>query len=149
MKALMLSVVLLVMFCLPQLSSAELVYMCMDKSGTVTFTNKEIKGQTCSVPSLPELSVVPDRKAPHNHAFSVPYIQPEPAIQDPPLIDAGRQTYAINPVVGHNVASQVCDLYGKWLDLNLATRGGLYYNNLTAPLITLFGGGYVPMECRR
>lgn len=150
MKAFMLSVVLLLMLCLPQLSSAELVYMCMGKDGSVVFTNKEIKGSVCSVPSLPELSVVPDRKSSAAPIVTIPDIQAhDNGIQDPPLIDSGRQTYAINPVIGHNVASQVCDLYGKWLDLNLSTRGGLYYNNLTAPLMTMFGGGYIPMECRR
>ncbi len=149
MKDYMVGLILLLMLCLPQLSSAELVYTCTDKAGDVTFTNKEIKGQDCRVPSLPLLSVVPDRHASHTHATTVPPIQPESTPQDPPLLDAGRQTYAINPVIGHNVASQVCDLYGKWLDLNLSTRGGLYYSNLTAPLMTMFGGGYIPMECRR
>lgn len=135
---------------MPSVVSAELIYQCTDAHHAVIYSNKELRGYTCVAPSLPELSVVPQYPqatiTPRTPGTLTPSSYQDEEI---PLVDAGKQTYALNPQLGNNVASQICDLYGKWLDLNLATRGGLYYSNLTAPLITLFGGGYIPMECRR
>jgi len=134
---------------IPLVVSAEPIYFCTDAAGQVTYTNKELVGQSCVWHVLPGLSVVPKRTLPTSPSHVDDVHQDSFDIQDPPLVEGPRETHTINPVVGHNVAEQVCDLYGKWLDLNLATRGGLYYNKLTAPLLTLFGGGFIPMECKR
>lgn len=149
--------IILLMFTLlvfPVLAHAEIIYQCTDAHHHTMYTNKEFKGFSCRPLVLPQLSLVPDHQgtspmvspAPLSSVFSAHESTPT---QDPPLIASERQTYQIHPSVGENVALQVCDLYGKWLDLNLATRGGLYYHPLTAPLMTMFGGGYIPMECRR
>lgn len=143
---------LLACICLlvPVIAQAEEIYACVDAQHQTVYTNKEVKGQTCTRLHLPQLSTVPNYKTSQPAPPSVPLSShsTNSPIQDFPLVVGERQTYEIHPSVGHNVASQVCDLYGKWLDLNLSTRGGFYYNNLTAPLMTMFGGGYIPMECR-
>lgn len=148
MKTLLLVLSLLL---LPVIAQAEIMYRCVDAQNQTTYTNKDLKGYTCTPLFLPPLSVVPDRSSTPSVPPVSSWVPPAQDYenQDPPLVAGPHQTYQINPTVGHNVASQVCDLYGKWLDLNLATRGGLYYNSLTAPLMTMFGGGYIPMECRR
>ncbi len=128
---------------------AESVYTCTNPQGEVVYTNKQLKGYTCVVQKLPDLSSVPQRTTHTVPSTSMGVSPVTHDDQDPPLIMGEHHTFRINPSVGHNVAEQVCDLYGKWLDLNLKTRGGLYYDPLTAPLLTMFGGGYIPMECRK
>lgn len=141
---------LLACICLlvPVIAQAEEMYACVDAQHQTVYTNKEVKGQTCTRLHLPQLSTVPAYQGSAHLVPPAPPLSTHTPIQDYPLVVRERQTYEIHPSVGHNVASQVCDLYGKWLDLNLSTRGGFYYNNLTAPLMTMFGGGYIPMECR-
>ena len=143
---------MLLLVLLPSWTQAETLYTCQQGS-TVIYTNHTIRGASCTVLHPPALSTVP---SPRRHRTPVapdpaPVIQEshDPVAHDYPLLTDSRQSLTINPSVGPNVGDQICDLYGKWLDLNLLTRGGLYYSPLTAPFMTLFGGGFIPMECRR
>lgn len=138
--------------CLVSAAQAETLYSCQKGTKTV-YSNHTIKGAICTPLDTPALSMVPSpRRHPVPVAPAPPMVQEpahDPVAHDYPLLSDSRQSLAINPAVGANVGDQICDLYGKWLDLNLRTRGGLYYDSLTAPLITVFGGGFIPMECRR
>lgn len=130
-------------------SYAESFYACQDVDGHITYTNSQQKGMDCHRLTLPDVSTSPTR----SYLPAVPSQEPMglDAQQeiDPPLVEGPRETFTIHPDIGGNVAAQVCDLYGKWLDLNLATRGGLYWDPRTAPLLSIFAGGFIPMECRK
>ncbi len=131
--------------------AGEPVYRCVGPQGE-TFSNKQLKGQVCTPITLPQLGSVPNRLSTSVIETPTPMAMKEDdhrELMDYPLIQDAHGSLTMNPALGHGVGTQVCDLYGKWLDLNLATRGGLYYNPITAPLITLFGGGFIPMECRK
>lgn len=129
---------------------AETIQACPQADGSVLFTNKKVVNEKCAPVHLPELSTVPSRNAGHlpNVAphVSNPYRDKE-IPKEVELLIEGDQSMKFDPKGPQTVRDQVCDLYGKYLDLSLKTRGGLYYSDKTAPLLSLFGGGYIPLDC--
>jgi len=132
----------------PSLAHADVVYECTLQDGSKIYTNHPPKGATCTRIRLPQVSEVPSYPATMTVADPLPASPQVDEVHEYPLDTDIRGGFAMHPGVGHNVAAQVCDLYGKWMDLSLKTRGGLYYDPLMAPMIQLFGGGFIPMECR-
>lgn len=113
--------------------ASDSVYQCETSQGTV-FTNIHKRGWNCEAKKLPALSTVP------SVAWSTHSTPKTLGDQSPVSVQVPSDST-------HD--SQVCALYDTWLTLNLQTRGGLQYHPLSAPLMKLFGGGYIPLDCGR
>ena len=158
------------------------MWECTQADGSPIYTNKERAG--CKPMILKELSVVPSLE--NMPTYRSPYAA-TPSSEMPYSMDRvpagmamGGQTvpdWAQNwhssvAWSGGSVQTEVCSLYGEWINLVQKTRGGFYYGtdpsyggdltwkNQRAPsfsfydnaryqtLSRIFGTGFVPVGCQ-
>ncbi|HLZ33154.1 MAG TPA: hypothetical protein VKP13_04000 [Nitrospira sp.] len=157
------------------------VWDCPQADGTSIYTNKERPG--CTLMTLKPLSIVPsldDMPTYRPAAAATPHYE-VPAYSDRTqtgmtgggqnLPDWAKHWYASVAVSG-SVQSQVCSMYGEWLNLNEKTRGGFFFgsdlsyggdlsgrnqrgasysfydNARYVTLSRIFGQGFVPIGCQ-
>jgi hypothetical protein len=158
------------------------MWECIQADGSPIFTNKERAG--CKLMALKELSVVPSLD--HMPTYRSPY--PETPRSEAPysmdraqdMLGGRSQTvpgwaqewHSSVAWSGGSVGTEVCSLYGEWINLVQKTRGGFFYGtdpsyggDLTGrnqrgasfsfydnaryqTLSRIFGTGFVPVGCR-
>ena len=156
------------------------MWECTQADGSSMYTNKERAG--CKLMALKELSTVPSLD--HMPTYRSPY--PAPAAPDTAYsMDSGssamrgqtvpewaRQWHSSVAWSGGSIETEVCSLYGEWINLVQKTRGGFYYGtdpsyggDLTGrnqrgasfsfydnaryqTLSRIFGTGFVPVGCQ-
>ena len=155
------------------------MWECTQADGSSIYTNKERAG--CKLMVLKELSVVPSLdqmptyRSPYATAPSsdMPYsMDRAPAAMPTRTVPAWAQDwYSSIAWSGGSVQTEVCSLYGEWINLVQKTRGGFYYGtdpsyggDLTGrnqrgasfsfydnaryhALSRIFGTGFVPVGC--
>ena len=156
------------------------MWECIQADGSSMYTNKERAG--CKLMALRELSIVPSLD--HMPTYRSPY--PETRSEAPSSMDRGqdiigarsqtvpewaRQWHSSVAWSG-SVGTEVCSLYGEWINLVQKTRGGFFYGtepsyggDLTGrnqrgasfsfydnaryqTLSRIFGTGFVPVGCQ-
>ena len=156
------------------------MWECPQADGSSIYTNKERAG--CKLMDLKPLSVVPSLdnmptyhpspvRAPH---YEIPgYSEPAQAGEMRGAHDVPNwaEDWHASVASSGSVQSQVCTMYGEWLNLNQKTRGGIFYgsdpsyggdlsgqnqrgasysfydNARYLALSRLFGQGFVPIGC--
>ncbi|HEX6950310.1 MAG TPA: hypothetical protein VF127_11995 [Nitrospira sp.] len=158
------------------------MWECPQPDGSSIYTNKERAG--CKLMVLKELSVVPSME--HMPVYRPPQAA-TPAADMPYSMDRGpagvatraqtvpgwaQDWYSSVAWTGGSVQTEVCSLYGEWINLVLKTRGGFFYgtdpsyggdlsgrnqrgasysfydNARYHALSRLFGTGFVPVGCQ-
>lgn len=154
------------------------MWECTQADGSSIYTNKERPG--CKLMTLKELSVVPslDQMPMHRPmAATAPYHDYSDrdrrgALRESQQVpDWAKQWYA-SVASSDSIQTEVCLLYGEWINLNQKTRGGFYFgsdpsyggdlsgqnqrgasfsfydNARYLTLAKMFGPGFVPIGCR-
>jgi hypothetical protein len=156
------------------------MWECPQADGTSMYTNKERAG--CKLMALKELSVVPSLdhmptyRSPHAAMPSsdMPYsMDRAPAATTTRTVPGWAQDwYSSIAWSGGSVQTEVCSMYGEWINLVQKTRGGFFYGtdpsyggdlsgrNQRSPsfsfydnaryqtLSRIFGTGFVPVGCQ-
>jgi hypothetical protein len=158
------------------------MWECTQADGTSMYTNKERAG--CKLMVLKELSVVPSLE-------HMPTYRPTPAAATYPdmsayadrtaraaaggvqqIPDWARDWHANIAWTGGSIQTEVCSLYGEWVNLVQKTRGGFFFgsdpsyggdrsgrnqrgssfsfydNARYHALSRIFGTGFVPVGCQ-
>jgi hypothetical protein len=156
------------------------MWECTQTDGSSIYTNKERTG--CKLMVLKDLSVVPSLEhmptyrpapamAPHHDLADDGDRYPRGVLDGARVPDWAKDWHASVAFSG-SIQSEVCSLYGEWLNLNQKTRGGFffgsdpsyggalsgqnqraasfsYYDNARYhTLAKLFGPGFVPIGCQ-
>ena len=156
------------------------MWECTEADGSSMYTNKERAG--CKLMVLKELSVVPSLE--HMPTYRSPY-PATPSSHMPYSMDRAPASMPIRTVpgwaqdwhssiawTGGSVQTEVCSLYGEWINLVQKTRGGFWFgsdpsyggdlsgqnqrgasysfydNARYQTLAKLFGPGFVPIGCQ-
>lgn len=157
------------------------MWECTQADGSPIYTNKERAG--CKPMVLKELSVVPSLENMPTYRSpyaAVPSDLPYSMDRSPALMGARGQAipdwaqnwYSSIAWSGGSVGTEVCSMYGEWINLVQKTRGGFFYGtdpsyggdltwrNQRAPsfsfydnaryqtLSRIFGTGFVPVGCQ-
>ncbi|HET7910233.1 MAG TPA: hypothetical protein VFL19_05955 [Nitrospira sp.] len=158
------------------------MWECTQADGSSIYTNKERAG--CKLMTLRELSVVPslDQMPTYRspYAATAPQDMPYTTDRSPEVIAArglavpgwAQEWYSSIAWSGGSTQTEVCSLYGEWINLVQKTRGGFFYGtdpsyggDLTGrnqrgasfsfydnaryhALSRIFGTGFVPVGCR-
>jgi hypothetical protein len=158
------------------------MWECTQADGSSMYTNKERAG--CKLMTLKELSVVPslDQMPTYRspYAATAPQVMPYTLDRPPGVIGARGQMvpgwaqdwYSSIAWSGGSIQTEVCSLYGEWINLVQKTRGGFFYGtdpsyggDLTGrnqrgasfsfydnaryhALSRIFGTGFVPVGCQ-
>ena len=156
------------------------MWECTQADGSSMYTNKERAG--CKLMTLKELSVVPSLD--HMPTYRSPYPAPSSpdtaystdqassAMRGQTVPEWARQWHSSVAWSGGSVQTEVCSLYGEWVNLVQKTRGGFFYGtdssyggDLTGrnqrgasfsfydnaryqTLSRIFGTGFVPVGCQ-
>lgn len=156
------------------------MWECTQADGSSIYTNKERAG--CKLMTLRELSVVPSLDQmptyrspyPATPSSDMPYsMDRAPAAMPTRTVPAWAQDWHSSIAwTGGSVRSEVCSLYGEWINLVQKTRGGFWFgsdpsyggdlsgqnqrgasysfydNARYQTLSRLFGTGFVPVGCQ-
>jgi hypothetical protein len=156
------------------------MWECTQTDGSSIYTNKERAG--CKLMVLKELSVVPSLdhmptyRSPHAAAPSsdMPYSMDRASAAMPTRTVPGwaQDWYSSIAWTGGSIQTEVCLLYGEWMNLVQKTRGGFWFgsdpsyggdlsgrnqrgasysfydNARYQTLSRLFGTGFVPVGCQ-
>lgn len=158
------------------------MWECTQTDGSSIYTNKERAG--CKLMTLKELSVVPslDQMPTYRSPYAAAPSPDMPYSMDRSVAGMGPRGQAVpgwaqdwhSSVAwsGGSVQTEVCALYGEWINLVEKTRGGFYYGtdpsyggDLTGrnqrgasfsfydnaryhALSRIFGTGFVPVGCQ-
>ena len=155
------------------------MWECTQADGSSIYTNKERPG--CKLMTLKELSVVPslDNMPTYRSPYSatspsdLPYSldRASAAMPTRTVPGWGQDWYSSIAWTGGSIQTEVCLLYGEWLNLVAKTRGGFFYgtdpsyggdlsgrnqrgasfsfydNTRYHALSRLFGTGFGPVGC--
>jgi hypothetical protein len=158
------------------------MWECSQADGSSIYTNKERAG--CKLMVLKELSVVPSldnmptyrspyaAAASSDMAYSMDRIQAGMATQGRAVPGWAQDWHSSIAWTGGSVQTEVCLMYGEWINLVQKTRGGFFYGtdpsyggDLTGrnqrgasfsfydnaryhALSRIFGTGFVPVGCQ-
>jgi hypothetical protein len=157
------------------------MWECPQADGSSVYTNKERAG--CKLMVLKELSVVPSLDDMPTYRSPSPAARPSGtaylgdqasamAMGGQTVPEWARQWYSSVAWSGGSAETEVCALYGEWINLVQKTRGGFFYGtdpsyggdltwrNQRAPsfsfydnaryqtLSRIFGTGFVPVGCQ-
>jgi hypothetical protein len=157
------------------------MWECTQADGSSMYTNKERAG--CKLMVLKELSVVPSldhmptyrspyAAAPSDMPYSMDRAQAGLAMRGQAVPGWAQDWHSSIAWSGGSAQTEVCSLYGEWINLVQKTRGGFYYGtdpsyggDLTGrnqrgasfsfydnaryhALSRIFGTGFVPVGCQ-
>jgi len=156
------------------------MWECTQADGSSIYTNKERAG--CKLMTLRELSVVPSldnmptyrSPYPATPSFEMPYsMDRAPAAMATRTVPGWAQDwYSSIAWTGGSIQTEVCLLYGEWMNLVQKTRGGFFYgtdpsyggdlsgrnqrgasfsyydNTRYHALSRIFGTGFIPVGCQ-
>lgn len=158
------------------------MWECTQADGSPIYTNKERAG--CKLMTLRELSVVPslDQMPTYRspYAATAPQDMPYAMDRSPGVMGVRGQAvpgwaqewHSSIASSGGSIQTEVCSLYGEWVNLVQKTRGGFFYgtdpsyggdltgrnqrgasfsfydNTRYHALSRLFGTGFVPVGCQ-
>jgi hypothetical protein len=158
------------------------MWECTQADGSPIYTNKERAG--CKLMVMKELSVVPSLdqmptyRSPYAAAPSseIPYSMDRAPVvmgaQGQAVPDWAQSWHSTIAYSGGSIQTEVCSLYGEWINLVQKTRGGFFYGSdpsyggdLTGrnqrgasfsfydnaryqTLSRIFGTGFVPVGCQ-
>jgi hypothetical protein len=154
------------------------MWECTQADGSSLYTNKELTG--CKLMALKELSVVPSLDqmptyrpmAATDSRHDLPgYVDRKSALRESQYVPDWAKQWHASVASSGSIQTDVCRLYGEWLNLTQKTRGGFFFGsdpsyggdlsgqNQRGPsfsfydnaryltLAKVFGPGFVPIGC--
>jgi hypothetical protein len=124
--------------------AGDTIKECQQADGSIMYTNKPKLG--CTDLILPELAGTA-----HTREYSPMPVVPDAVAEVPPIHGPGLHGTDFK-LSGSNDPTSVCELYHKWIALQMRTQGGFQHNSVGDTqsrfgYTTIFGSGYPPAGC--